>query len=686
LRKAGAFSWCRFNRGDRDPAGAISCAVVPVEDSASDTGAGMNSEASSLWRRGREYAAAHPTATAVSLYGLVAIAAAIAAYFAIFTTYASYDDEGTLLVTIKAFAHGDALYRDIYTPYGPFYYELFGGLSSLTGIPVSTDASRIVVIIVWVASSAIYGVTVQRLTDRLLLGIVGMIVSFAVLQGLVSEPMHPHGLATLLLAGFLLLAVRGLRPGVVLSDAVAGALLGALLLTKINLGIFAVAAVVLAAVLTVEPLYRRRWLRLPVILAFLALPIFIVARDLDLSWVRDFALLQLLGVIAILIAASPWRPTAGAEDRALGRWLLAAAIGAVVMIVTVLVTLILTGPSPADIYDGMISQALRIRDAALAAPLIPPAATGWGIAAVAAATLTVLLRPSRPGKPSIWPGLLRIAAGLTIWFTIAVAAPFSFGPSASRDTLPLLLAWVAAIPPVGFSEPPQMRFLRVLIPALAVTEVLQVYPVAGTQLAIAAVTFVPVGALCVVDGLRSLQKWAAVAGADLPWRLGIVTTVVIVALAGKFGYEAIVRPGVTDAQLYREEVSLPFPNSSLMRMPVAQVEVYEGLVDLLHRHHCTTFAGYPSLNSLYLWSSIEAPRPQVPGPWMLLLDDPTQQRIVDEMRASPRPCAIRDNAVAEGWLGPGPPPATPLANYLLNDFVPVDEIGGIQFMLPKRSG
>ena len=47
--------------------------------------------------------------------------------------------------------------------------------------------------------------------------------------------------------------------------ASAGALLAALALTKINLGIFAVAAVALAAVLTVEPLYRRRWLRWPVV-------------------------------------------------------------------------------------------------------------------------------------------------------------------------------------------------------------------------------------------------------------------------------------------------------------------------------------------------------------------------------------------------------------------------------------
>ncbi len=78
--------------------------------------------------------ARRPLASAVTLYSLVALAAAIAAYFAIFSQFGSGDDEGTLLVTLKAFAHGQTLYRDVYSPYGPFYYELFGGFFSRSGL------------------------------------------------------------------------------------------------------------------------------------------------------------------------------------------------------------------------------------------------------------------------------------------------------------------------------------------------------------------------------------------------------------------------------------------------------------------------------------------------------------------------------------------------------------------------
>ena len=83
-----------------------------------------------LPRRGRvrEFVASNPDLVSVCLYALVAAAMVVAADLAIFTVFQPYDDEGTLLVTLNAFTHGAPLYKDVYTEYGPFYYELFGGL------------------------------------------------------------------------------------------------------------------------------------------------------------------------------------------------------------------------------------------------------------------------------------------------------------------------------------------------------------------------------------------------------------------------------------------------------------------------------------------------------------------------------------------------------------------------------
>jgi hypothetical protein len=638
-------------------------------------------------RPGWREALSDPAVAAIALYALVAMAAAVAAYYAIFTQFAPYDDEGTLLVTLKAFSHGGTLYSDIYTPYGPFYYELFGGLLSLSGLSVTTDLSRETVIVLWVATSFLYGLAAQRITGRLMLGVTAMIVAFGSLYALASEPMHPQVLCVILLGAFTLLVVAGPTRRLAWAGAGAGALIAALTLTKLNLGVFAVAAVVLAAVLTVEPLQRRRWLRWPVIAAFVALPVGLMARDLSLDWVRNLIGLEVLGMTAVVIAAWSARPRGGEGDREAGRWLLAALAGFAVAFVAIVAAIVLNGSSPADIYEGMVTEAMRVHDVNITAFPQPAAAVDWALAAVAAAAICVRLRSDREGPPSLWPGLLRAAAGVTIWLTIARVSPFAINPSpANPDSLAVALAWVAALAPAGAVEPAYSRLVRVMLPALAVAETLQVYPVAGSQMSIAAVTFVPVGAICLADALTSLRAWSAAGGARSLERLGIVTGIVSVALAGLFALDAIARPAAEKGVIYGEQQALPFPGAGQLRLAPEEAETYARLVALLHRHHCSQFIGYPNIDSFYIWSGIDAPPPQAPGAWVNALDSERQRRIADELRASPRPCLIRSDGRAELWLRGAPAPDRPLARYVLNDFRPVEQVGEFEFMLPIEGG
>jgi hypothetical protein len=167
-------------------------------------------------------------------------------------------------------------------------------------------------------------------------------------------------------------------------------------------------------------------------------------------------------------------------------------------------------------------------------------------------------------------------------------------------------------------------------------------------------------------------------------RFGVVVTVALVALAVDFAVNSILRPISSGAAAYDDRRPVPFAGASQLRPPQAQTESYTRLVYLLHRHRCTDFIGFPNINSLYLWSGIDPPPPYAPGAWMEGLDSKRQQRIVEELRASPRPCAIRNDAVAANWLGGDAPPDRPLVNYVLNDFRPVEEVGEFQFMLPRK--
>jgi hypothetical protein len=442
--------------------------------------------------------------------------------------------------------------------------------------------------------------------------------------------------------------------------------------------------VALAAVLTLEPLHRRRWVRWPVIFAFLAMPVFILARDLQEGWVRDLLLLEVLSAAAVIVAAWPARPRRGEDDGALARWLLAAGAGFAVTAVVVLVIVLLTGPTPAEVYDGVIGNALKVRDILTVPLTLAPATVDWAIVAAAVAAIVSRLRSGDDGPPSIWPGLLRAAAGLTIWFSVARIAPVALNPSPGNpDALPLVLVWVAAIPPFGRDEPPYRRFLRVLLPALAVAGTLQVYPVAGSQVGIASLAFVPAGALCLADALACLRAWSASRSRAALERFGAVAAILTVALAGIFALNSIVRPTGSNLALYRNQPALSARGASLLHLPQPDVETYEGVLALLHKYRCTTFVGYPNVDSLYLWSGIEAPPPTLPGDWMNAIDAQTQQKVVDGMRASPRPCLIRSETRAGFWLDAGPPPARPLVRYIANNFAAVGEAGDFQFLLPK---
>jgi len=631
----------------------------------------------------RAWVAAEPAATAILLYSLIAMGAVVAAYYALFVQFGSGDDEGTLLVSLKAFTAGETLYRDAYSPYGPFYYEVFGGLFKLTGIGITNDASRLIVTCIWVGVSCMYGVAVQRLTGRLLLGASGMIVAFAVLNAFTNEPMHPQVLVAILFAGLTLLLAAGPPRRVGLAGAGAGAIVAALVLTKINIGALAVAALVLAAVLTIEPLHRRRWLRWPVLAAFLILPTALMARHLEQDWVRDLIALELFAAVSLLIAAGVLRPRAGEDDGGMGRWVAAAAAGFGAAFVAIVGCLLLTGATLGDLYDGTVVQPLKLGDIFILPFASPSLALDWGIAAVAAAVLTVALRGDGRGTPSILPGVARIAVGLTIWLTVAGQMPFSPLPGGNQLDLPLVLAWVAVVPPAGAEEPPYRRFLRLFLAALAVSETLQIYPVAGSQVGLAASCSIAVGAICLADGLTGLRAWSAARGEPALQRFGLITAVLLLAFTGKMALDAIVRPGVSNAVLYHRQAALSFAGATQLHPPDEQGAEYAQLVDLIHRYRCTNFIGYPNVNSLYLWSGIKPPKPSAPGAWVAVMGSDEQQRVVDQLRATPRPCALRKDPLADAWLAGHPPPDTPLVNYIFNEFEPVATVSEWSFELPK---
>jgi hypothetical protein len=624
------------------------------------------------------------TIISIVVYALLAMAMATTAYFFIFVTFAGYDDEGTLLVSLQAFAHGETLYRDAYSPYGPFFYEVFGGFFAATGWAVTNDASRTIVVIFWVISSLLYGFAVQRLTRSLALGVAGCVAAFGPMFVLANEPMHPQVLCVFLLGALTLLAVSGpgRKPGHL--GAAVGALAAGLLLTKLNLGAYAVAGAVLAAAVTWEPLRRRSWVRWGLVGLVVIMPLVVAARDLGDPLVRNLVAVEVLSLAAVAAVAGGLRRSEGAE--ALGRWLVGAAVGFAAAFVAIMAAILVTGSSLSDVYDGVVTEAMRVREVNPSFLHMPDSAVDWALATFGAAVLCARLRSPQPGAPSWWSGGLRVAVGLVIFYQLAGVTPVSLGPSPENPlALPLVLAWVAAFAPAGTVEPQYKTFLRIFLPAMAVAEGLSVYPVAGSQVGIAILTFVPVGALCLADGLAVLRACSSRRGPEDLKRFGAIVAVATTVIAIQLTINQVVRRGTDAFSAYRDNPSLDLPGAGNLHLAEDQKEMYQSMVAALHKYRCTDFIGYPNINSLYLWSGIEPPPPAAPGVWHIALDSEGQQRIVDELRASKHPCVIRSENRAGLWLGGREVEQRPLVRYIFGDFRPVLTVGEFEFMLPKPS-
>jgi hypothetical protein len=537
-------------------------------------------------------------------------------------------------------------------------------------------------VLVWVGASLLVGLVGQRVTGRLTIGVAATLVAFGALGVIANEPMHPQGLCVLLIGGITLIVASRPQGGGRRAGIAVGALLGALILTKVNLGSLALVAFVLAAVLTIEPLHRRRGLRLAVIAAFLLLPTVLIARNLDTLWGRELIALELFSTVAVLIAAQSVPRVTGSSGRALGDWVLAALAGLVASCVAILAIIFITGTTPHDVWEGMIVEPWRIARYFTVPFTSPAAAPGWGIAAIAAAALATRLRADSPQAAALWPGLLRVAAGLAIWLTISHTAPLSINPPGNSLALPLVLTWVAMLAPAGLEEEPGRRFLRVFVCFLALAEALQVYPVAGSQVGIASVTFVAVGAICLADGIRQLTNWSAAGGAEALRKSGAVIAVAGIALAGVLAYDLVLRPLANNAFIYSEEPSLALPGANLYHPPAAEGEELTRLTRLVEEHGCTSLIGYANLNSLYLWTGIEPPRPVPPGAWVVLFGEKLQRETLESVRDSPRPCAVRSDALAEEWLQGNPPREGPLVDYILEELESVATVGRYELLVP----
>jgi hypothetical protein len=625
---------------------------------------------------GRPEFAAGRNARFAVLLALLCVLAAPYAFFNGFTEIQAYDDEGTLMITFRDLAHGLRLYDDVYALYGPFYYLTVGSLFTKLHVPLTHDAVRLVSTVFRLACSGVLASLTYRLTRSMLGGAFTFLACVLLLEELLHSPTHPQEICLLLasLLPHLVLSVERRPERATGAVAAVGAILAALLLTKINMGAFAALALAFTA-LRATP--TGTWPRLATALAACAgllLPLALMLPLFHLSWVAEY-----WAFATLTIGAALTTHLGTGHERLLTPRHWAVCLGALAL--TLAATLGLTlalGSSPYAMLDAVVLQNGRlIRNWYYALPISPGnVALAAAAAALALGCRVAVKRPGMGRAADAVPALLKLTAGtagtavvvlaatgMLPWFRAIVALfdvlmPFSFlvlTPAAGRDT-------------VGAG--------RASLGLLAAFMVLYAFPVAGTQLVIAEVLMVCALPVLLIEGaadLRSLFPGPSAAALRPNAAAGWLACAVLLGTLAHQTRHAWWSWG--------GEAASGLPGASLIHLSPSE----RARTDWVLRQvaSCPAFYTFPGMLSLYFWTGRPSPTALNNNDALGLLSASQQERVVADLARQPGLCIVAAPEMLRffdrGQLASRPP----LLRYVEDNFAPVAERGSFQILARK---
>lgn len=584
------------------------------------------------------------------------VAAAVAYHF-LFSFFPPYDDEGYFLVTLRQFLGGHPLYDQVYTQYGPFYYWLNWLGFAPVGVLPNHDSIGCLVVGVWATCLLLNALFVQRLTGSVLLAVLALLFTFRTLFGFAFEPGHPQGLCVLMITLLPLLATaQGVRSRAA-CNAVTGALLAGLLLTKVNVGVFATTGVALSLGWATRGRTGAA-LAMAAGIGVLALPAVLMRPHWGTDWAVTYALLVTLSALPIVLAhwqressflrPRDWLPFLG---------------GAAIISLAVIGATLAHGTSPAGLLDGVLLQHTRFATAFYLHADIPRASIAAALASVGLYGLYRAARTRPPAQDAL-AGLLLVAKGLFAAFVLYNS--YQIGQRVMLSYA-LPFAWLA-LTSAGPAQPGgRFTYARHVLAAQAVLQSLVAYPVAGSQGSLATVFLNVLAILCLSDVAAGVLGTAAT-GRRFVWQ-----TLAALALIGLQGKYAL------DTRRYYDSLDpLELPGAARIRLPEGQATVYRWLAANLDAF-ADTFVTMPGLNSLYLWTGREPPTTYNTTDWMALFDAGRQEQIVAAAAAHPRICAVRSLSLARSWLRGQDLATMPLAGYIDREFRTIGSVGGYEF-------
>ena len=596
---------------------------------------------------------------------ILALAAvfALAGTWLLFTTFMAYDDEGYVLLSLRNYAAHGALYDQVYSQYGPFFFAAGDALHRALGFAWTNTSARWLTLGLWLGTAALSAAPVWRRTGSTGATAFTFGAVFVYLWVMIHEPSHPGGLVGLLVAAAAWIGVEAdpaRRPG---AAAAIGAIGAALALTKINVGVFLLVSAAIWLAGSAEGSRGQRAAAGLIAVGAAVLPWILMRAMLDQAWVREFAAvstLASLGVLAVIHAER--RPAARAP--VLG----AAAAGAAAVLLGTVAVSLARGTSLSGLLHGVVLGPLR-------QPSIYNLAVPWrpGTLAVAVAGLAVAAGAawSSASAPrwaaAVLRCLLLAAFALSLLQIVAVtglALGMCYGVATAGPCAVALRS-----DPEGREDARARQWLACVL----VLQFLHAYPVAGTQTNWGSFLWVPL----LVLAARDAWLWLAPAAARRRFATAAVALGAF-ALAGFMGVRLLAAG--RSGRGAGEPLGLPGAGSIVVRNRTAfalRVVVENA------RAHAGLLATLPGVYSLNLWSDRPAPTLANAPQWFNALSAAQQRAIVARLEQDPRACLVVQLDTAEYLVARGLCLRSELVGYLSREFTPAFTAGGYGFWVRR---
>lgn len=572
---------------------------------------------------------------------LVAVLAVlgISAGLLLWTTFMAHDDEGYVLYSLQAYATHGHLYGQVYSQYGPFFFVLFRALHAL-GVAFTNTGGREMAWCYWIGSTALCGALVWRLSGGSFTATLATLVAvFGHLYAMTFEPSHPGGFIALLTA-FAAWAGTNEHWSVARRAIVIGAIAGMLLLTKVNVGVFFVAAAASWYLLQVDGRARTPVRGLVVILLAL-MPLLLMWKSLSDTWVRMFVLVAGCGAIAVVAASPCNRPS----PLPVGRALMQATIGGILVIGATLGVTFATGTTVEQLLDGIILGPLR-------QPSVFSFAFNWRTGTAVVALASVPLAAWLAFKPSerraVWIVPARLA--VAIIYALCSTEYFSIGQIGFALSFGVATAWLFVLP---ITADDKNAGTRTWLALLMVTQALHAYPVPGSQIAWGTFLWAPLAAIGFTEIANVIRPQGLV-------RLSV---------CGFCAMSAFIAADYAQVSYRRfiARTELGLPGAEHLRPPAMLAGAIRMVVRNAQVHGDMLFS-MPGMLSFNAWSGL--PTPTVPNTthWFTLLSASQQDEIQRHLAADPRAVVIVQRFILDQLQAEHRRVETPLERWLVANY------------------